>query len=712
MKGQHLGGEARVYRPGVYFPLFVVVNSFLAYCPMGLSIKVWIGLMGVLLPVALALWSPSERESGDFPGQKVFAVPSWSWSLVLGLGLFLRFFGLTSLTVWPMWDDSECAFHSIQLTQHWIWKTSYDMVGILPLFFWLEALWFKCLSPSLFSLWLFPALLSVGALGIGYWGARRFFSPSMAFLFSLFLSLGFWPLYMGHFSIPACLTFFWEMGAWAFFANYFRDLKSRKAGWGAGWFGLWLAAGFYTSSKALPTVLVLVLAGLWFWWERRPRDPKILLAFVLPFLLTVPEWRAVMGDVSGGHAHEFMLFSHSAPWWEQLPISISYLTVFLWGVIHPSYYNFGPLWGGFFNPLLGAFLLLGVIEVFRGSWKTVTWGLAGTILIFLVPGLFSNTYEMMRILPLLPLFLVFAVIGCQRWLGTLPSRDRGWVLALLMVMSTGLDIYHLWGPYHQWSVPDKYSAGSKSPEHYQAFQVLERTSKEKGPGLVLSDLYYDVFDQSLLVATYPFNAAANPRLDPRQAAWAGIIIEPGDEKELQGIFPGLEYHYVSQGLKPSDAGMGLAIVPVVPENRERLLKWVGLHRSVQGLFPLIPYHNVGQDYSEPLKGLWEIYSVVPGEDYLQTCLLRRIMDLSARSRNLTCAMPLLEVPMERLKCAEPFRAGYGLVFLHMGMALGKEGQVDRMVKAFKRALYFDPRLSKGIGGYLRGAPVPKSSRRI
>src|SRR5581483_7602606 len=169
-----------------------------SYAPLSFNLKAWLGLMGVVLPLLLAFRQPPKENSQDLGFQKdAFTLRPWHWALLLLAGLALRFHGITALPVWPMWDDADCAFDSLRLMDHWSWDPSYGQIKLPSLFFWFEALFFKAAGPSLFTLFLFPALLSAIGLGLGYWMARRLFSPSLAFLFTAFLAFGFWPLFMG-----------------------------------------------------------------------------------------------------------------------------------------------------------------------------------------------------------------------------------------------------------------------------------------------------------------------------------------------------------------------------------------------------------------------------------------------------------------------------------------------------------------------------------
>jgi hypothetical protein len=397
-------------------------------------------------------------------------------------------------------------------------------------------------------------------------------------------------------------------------------------------------------------------------------------------------------------------------------ISLSYLTVLLWGTLDHAYFNFGPLWGGYLNPLLGSVFLLGLVELFRLRRHPLFYWGGASFLLCLAPGFFSNTLEMMRILSILPLCSVLACWGLWRLLAGFPPARRKYFLALFFAISLGLDLHHLWGPYHRWALPDKYSAGSKCPEHFQAFQILKEIARVKGPFLLFSDLCDDVFDQSLYVTAYGFNAAVNPRLSANEAKWAAVLLEAKDLTVFNREFPRAVYCNISRGLRPPRSAMSMALLEVTDENRGQFLQWVKVQKAIQNLYPDIPHHVARPSYDRLLSGLWGAYRSASGDPYLEYCVLGQIFFYLYESGGVQGAGPLLDLPVKDILVPDILKRQYGFVFHRLGKYELRSGNYQGARKAFLRAYHCDPGypLSKALD-LLKGlgkAPgsIPGNSR--
>ncbi len=240
-------------------------------------------------------------------------------------------------------------------------------------------------------------------------------------------------------------------------------------------------------------------------------------------------WRPIWSGAEG-----------SISWLHQFATFFSYPASFFFGSIDQSYWNFGPLWGGFLNPLLGAGFFLGLTRL-RDPFKL---GLEGALILGLLlslpPLLLGTTVEFAQDFQILPFLMWIVTMGSASLAQDLKPRSRWPVIIVFLLLSMALDGWHLFGVFHQWSLTKAMTPGLaiKSPERYKAFQVLEQEQpNNEGPGLIFSDFVSDIYDQSLLVSTYPFNAARNPRLDPLAAKWAGILCELHYEAPLQARFP-------------------------------------------------------------------------------------------------------------------------------------------------------------------------------
>jgi hypothetical protein len=680
------------YDPQLFLWIFLAANSFLSYGPAGFQTKGWVGVMGIFLPWALALYIAKPLKAGTFQAaQQGFpaALPAWFWVGFWLLAAFLRLVWLKTLLVWPMWDDAACSYYSIGQMQQWHWKLFYSSESLPPLFFWLLSLFYRFFSPSLSALWLFPAVLSILALGTGYWACRRFFQGPFSFFFTFILAFSFWPLFVGSFCQIMVLFLVWELLCLGLFGWYLHSTLEKSKGLTALGLGLGLGLGFYIWVLALPVIALLTAGFLWAVWNEKSERFRVLAAFAVPLLLlALPVSVGIFHNLMGGHVHSYLISGQDLSSRQWL-VSASYLTTLLWGPLDKSYFNFGPLWGGYFNPLLGSVFLLGLVELFRFQRKIIFFGALGLLGLGVLPGVVSKTSEMMRILPILPLAVALAALGWMRWVLSFSKNRRIMALSLSAILSLGLDLYHLGGPYHQWAVPLQYSAGSKSPEHYKAYQIIESWRKDKGEGLVFSDFYYDVFDQSLFVTTYGFNAAANPRLDPSQARWAAVVVASWDRAELGKRFPDAAFYDLSEGIPGAEGRMWMALIPVTDGNRRTLILWTEVHREVQGLFAQYPYHIDNPSYRPILARLWDLYRQVPGDVFLRRCLMEKIVDCASKSVDLSEAQPLVDMPLEELWAPDSFGDEYALVFHRMGVLYSLTSKPERARKCFLRAAHFN-----------------------
>lgn len=689
--------QTPVYAPRLYFLIFLIANTLLAYTPLNLLIKLWIGICGILVVFLIALFSSPGRQSRTDPA--IFREPGffrnpWVWIGLGALAVVVRLYRLTSLPAWPMWDDAYHAFFAIKQMQHWSYQMYFTMENLPFPFYWIEAFYFRLIQPSLVSLWLFPALFSIVLLPLGYWACRKHFSASFSFLLVLILAFSFWPVYLEKFCLSTGLQLVWEFASLGLWGLYLNSFSTRSARIRVLLLGFGLGLGFYTYLPSYPTIGIIALLVLCFCfyknkWKEAFRQATLLVFPVL--LLFLPMIPNLMTEMRGGHTHDYMVYGNTVSLPEQLKISFSYFTVILWGTLNKSYFNFGPLWGGFLNPFLGSAFLLGWIEIYHFQKRSFFWLMVGIFLVYLIPASFTTTVEIMRILQVLPFCLLLTGLGIRRLVYSFPASWRIVFLVLFFVFSMSLDAYHLCGPYHRWAVPDKDSAGSKSPEHFQAFQIIDQLHLEQGPGLVFTDFYYNIFDQSLYVSTYGYNAAANPQLDPSQAKWAAVLMAPWDVDVFKRRFPTATLYDISKGLSRDDNNeMRMAVVALEGEPGKTLRSWVGIHNQLQNLFPDYPFHVKNPSFQAILGNLWEIYGQAPAEPFIKNCLMEKIVDAAFQSSDTSGAEPFTRLPPEALWHPPFFNQRYAVVFHRLGMLNFKQGRLSDARRFFLRAAQYDP----------------------
>src|ERR1019366_3627811 len=186
------------FNPVVYFVVFLISNLLLSYFDLSLQTKLQVGLLGIVLPMVFALIS-NRSLNAKIPWNNEFLspIPPLVWGLVIFSGIFLRFYRLTSLSAWPMPDEGMYTWDSLELAQKGVVHFFYTIRQHPPLFNWLFGIFLMLVPLSLFSLWLFPALVSALIPVISYGGGKAYFSKSFSFLLLVLVATSFWPLYAG-----------------------------------------------------------------------------------------------------------------------------------------------------------------------------------------------------------------------------------------------------------------------------------------------------------------------------------------------------------------------------------------------------------------------------------------------------------------------------------------------------------------------------------
>ncbi len=681
--------------PGVWLWSFILLalNAALAWGPWTVWRKLWLFPLGLALQIFFVFFffrrAPFQPKEAPLPLNP--AGPAW----FLGLGalaLGLRLYGLVSVPVWPTWDDANYSYFAIGLSEKGGWPLFIGHEKTMPLFTWLQGGFFRLFPPSLFSMWLYPALLSLLAVPLGWWTARRFLPPSLSGFFAALLALGFWPLYYGRFdAYLGALQWVVEF-LLLLLLGFFLHAPPKRAPWIALALGLGVGFSFYASMMfVIPAALLT--AGVFLFCRNKPGlGAGTFLAYLLPaVVVSAPMHAGFLQNLADGHVFTYSLFSRQAiPWDRRYATLLSYFTSIFWGPADSSYWSFAPLWGGFLNPLGDALFFIGLAtwDRFLGPlFRTWWWAALGLLLL---PVLFFNTLECFRIDLVMPLCLVPVAAGLAALLVELAPVARRDILVLALAFSLGMDGYHLFGVFHQWSVNIIPGIQIKSPERYQAFQLLEETEKNQGPGQVFTDFVSNAYDQSLLTATYPFNAGRNPRLSPASARWAAILADLHYAPILQKRFPGTRIDVLSDA-GASGSILCLALVPVdSPGVAETFLEWMQVHQALQDLYGAMPYVVENPDFNPVLGKLWSIYSGCGADPLLRAWVLEKGLDILLVGSDMTPALWLLEKPVEATRSYPFLDKKFAGVYFRLGIALLKSGDKGRAGECFIRASKFDP----------------------
>ena len=554
--------------PWIYFLLLTLVNALLSYGPFSLTTQLSLFFL-VFIPIfTLAYFvQPHWKQQPSSPVSDEF-LPAIPWSVVLLLSasaVVLRFFRLTTLSEWPLVDEARSSLFAMHQAQQWDWKLLYGYHQLPPFYYWLFALFYKAIPPSLFSLWLFPAFLSTAILGLGYWTARSFFSKSFSLLATGLLAFSFWPLYAGRFAAEGLLVLFWELLCLGLLGQLHRKTTPHSQRNWAMLLGIGVGFGFYVHLHWLVVSLLLLLAFL---GTHLPRSARI--SFLIPFgLLPLPLFHSMLTASYGGYLQTLLPFGKNGESWiSYLYTSGSFLTSLFWGV-KVYYFAYKPFWGGFLNPLLNAFFLLGLIDFLKSSgWKDIRRWILFAFPVFLIPAFLTNNLETFRIIQVLPLLLVVTARGVQVLLrvsaGVVPWKK----ISALLLLSLALDLYHLVGAYSKFwdSHFDEWSAYSKDFNTFQAYNLLNPFSQKHGPGLFFQETPPHLGGQAWVTAAHPFNKVINPSLPT--AHWAAILCDENFRSFLSSRFPMGRYKRMGFEDEPLSASLifhhpiGLFLIPL------------------------------------------------------------------------------------------------------------------------------------------------------
>lgn len=703
---KHFTSLNSYFRPEFYFLFFLLTNAILSYAPLAVEVKFWIFLLGLILPLGWAVFSTAPATPFEKPpwSQETFSnVPIFALGLLTALGIYLRIYHLTSFSLWPHIDEGKNAYFALEGAFQNQWQLFYGNSQIPSFFVWGLGIFFKIFGPSLASLWLYPALISVITFLLGYWVACYFFSSSFASIAGFILTFNFWSLSTSRTAVEGTLIPLWECGGFLLLALCLKSgqISSRKILLVL--LGFWTGLGFYVHYHWI--ILALLFTGtLWFSLRgnRVPTFPVFLYFFLPMILIPVPlaleAWRVHMGS----YLWRTIALQPETTVLDQCLVSSSYITSLFWGPVGKSTY-FGPVWGGFFNPLISSLWDLGILELIRhrrnsfSVWIGVAFGLC------LLPGLLSNFEEFFRVIPLLPLFALIAAVGCQKLLMSLPANRTLLFLALGLVISMSLDIYHLNGPYQKrWAFSSEVEKNySKSIHLYQAYQEIEKIHQAQGNGLVFTRFTQGLPDETLELAASGFNAAMNPKLDFDKASWAAVVTNVNYAPFLSTRFPDGKVHWFSSKKNSNPDGSDMVwVMPLTPSRRETMKIWQAASNALTPMINRQINQRENPLYVAVASDLSAVYPLFQKDPFLESLYWEKAADIDFKkgafirdkSQNLgENHLPLNRIDLENviqdLKNAIKFGYPASHLYEHLGTFYLLNNDTANARKAFHEAIH-------------------------
>jgi len=639
-----------------------VGNALLAHGPFPLTTKLSIGLFLFLLPLCWA-FGLALREKGERPllaDPKGPPVAGWAWGAVLMACLLPRFYTLF-FPAWPIPDEGTYSLISMELSRKWTWEVLLTQALDPPLFNWIAALWIKVFPPDIFSLRILVLLLSLLSVGLAYLACRAFFRPLLAFLVFSFFCLGFWPLLTFKQVLFLCITLPLQLSAFWLWAKV-RDPASSSPLWGAAWGGV-LGLGVW---GAIPWLLVpWVLLPIWFQGlpSHRGSSAWVLVPF---FLLTLGFSFFVFVD--DGFRHVLWLISHEATanGFGRLRSVLSNGTCLLWEGVPNA--PFSPSWGGLLNPLEGSFFLLGLLGLFRSRRDPASLWLAFASFLFLLPGLLTSGYVSFHNILFIPFTALFSGLGAvavlKEWRSPLGAKG----LAGVLTLSAVLNGVHFLSSFHPSPSPPSSSQ--------VAFQALQDLQREKGPGYLLWGLSPEGPDPRLACATYPFNAARNPRWEGKDVPWACFLVNSNYRPFLDRRWEGIQWKDLGPDVFWHQGRRLMAVLTWEPGGACPIPAWIALDREWQDLERRMLFHP--QDPAAFLEALSRASEGAGKDPFLLSLRWEKCAFHSREDRPLAELYGALERAVE-----EGTRAPHLLTVLGiLDKGLGKEGKArDRLREA-------------------------------
>ena len=614
----------------VYFLIFLSGNTILAYGHFGSQVNLWVLFLGMFIPFFLGLKGLKIEKKSAVPQylQDSFSVPpSWILVFLVFMAAILRLAQADIPGYWPLPDEGLNAFNSVELSHQWNWTIFYGPSQHPPLFYWTLGLFFKWVSPSKFSLHLFPLIFSFFSLMLGVLASGMVFSRSFTFLFFVLMAFSFWPLYMGETCSFVAPFVFWEFLVFFLLALLFKKGSSGGGKYLLIMLSLCVALGFWIGIAWPVVAVVAVFSTLFFLKNRRMGNFYDFYIFLFPIFLSAGYFIFLsVEQKNGAHILSLLAFGTGTDWKKQFIDSASNFSALVWGCDTQN--SYGPIWGGVLNPVLGSFFFLGVLEIIRLKNFPVTRWAAWAFPVLMIPGLLTKNFDLFRNVQALPILLFIVVLGIQGCLLGFKNNKKTVFLVFPLLISIGLDLRHLWITYHPEIVTGKKNL-SESRQLLAGFEILKRKNAQWGPGVLLFELRPHVANQTLAIATYPFNASINPNLHPQDVKWMAFLSDIHYRSFLADRFPKGEWFQLfsdqEAGIEHGDALM-LGVIPVEAAGLETVTRWRQADQAFRKIVwraRNMPPENSGE---EVFRMLPEIYPLAMGDAYLESLYWEMVFD--------------------------------------------------------------------------------------
>lgn len=523
----------------MYFFIFLTTNSFISYFPFPITAKLFLFLLGVAIPFILSAYSLvkyqvyAEVDFNDsiLAGDKI---PIIFWILLFLVVFFTRFAFLTQIPSWPLSDEGivgNLALYPSTINHHLLM----GLFQTEPMFIWLLHFFYGFFPPSLFSIRLFPAILSVASIITAYWAARSFNCRVTSWLFALLYTVSFWSIMLSRSCFAHVFAQLVELLVVGLFVRYQKaNIYKRKLLY-LSLMGIFIGLGFYIVNYWLTIAIALIVLMLSLPTFLKNEFLWRLFPIFLTISISFPILSERLGGINGSIWVDSYLFKENI-----FKTSFEYLISLFWVGLDSA--PFGPIWGGLFNSVSDSFIFLGVLKIIASKSMRTYWIFFVVLICGLLPGIltsFGNMFRINAVLPIIVLLETYGVISLFI-LDNQLRRLHYLKFAFFLFVSLLLNLYHFAGPY---SDIKKYSSEKqwRNVQYFDAYQTLEQISKNSGPLNVFLGFNPDYENKLINITCYPFNALQNPSLSGSNPRWTALITDSQYAPYFLKNFPVMKY---------------------------------------------------------------------------------------------------------------------------------------------------------------------------
>lgn len=545
--------------PILLWTLFCVGGFWVSYGSLSTLSSLWVILLFVVVPWCAAAIESSKTEVIIEPLRWKLTSP---WVLATGVVCFLGLRFATQFSIVGLWNTDQGLFAQAALDYKdgGAWKFFHTSTQHPFPYFGLLAFGFRIFhDPRVFN-WI-PAVISFLPGLFFYWFLRGYWGKGPAALGASLLWVDGALSVFSRSGAPVILLPAWETVvlalAWCILVKSGKPLRRRDLAL------LGFAVGLLAYTYVAGWAMIFGLSCMAAFIVYRQRNRQRLLGSYLGTLgLVLAPWLwAAWHEGFGQHIQGVSFFHSQVSWWTPILNLFLYWAAFFWGTAGSCEYMMPR--GGFLNPLLGALVLLGLLECLKNTMKT-GW-VFFLALVALLPGLFSVSVEPSRVAMIIPFLAAAMVLGFERLVRGFP---RGLVLgcALFCVASTAVwdaALMSGWNPRSFFQKGSGNASCDASGDYRLSYSRIEKQFLEKGRGMIWPELAPQVPDPRLYPATLPLNGTDRSE---EGARWYALWLNKDVRPFLDSQWHGGEWCDLSPERFPAFGMEALVILPSPPSS--------------------------------------------------------------------------------------------------------------------------------------------------